>query len=235
MDIETQNKIQALENKLLGWEQKFQGLEQEVRNLKTQQLRFPLDVQSKKVIENILENKVLDVVWSKFFYYPSFFESLTGWSLTDSSGNSHCDADGLHLETGGVATNKSSVIKMSSYQNIINFWKTIKFHTDFNISSVTAVEADMGVGEIGVGMTTRGFGFVVDNATLKAVSQNGTSQTSITLQTINNTSTYSLEAIFYPSTKIVFFVDGVEMGTITTNLPQGSVTTEALGRRRTSD
>lgn len=67
--------------------------------------------------------------------------------------------------------------------------------------------------------TQRHIGFKLINANLYGTVGNGTTESTLLLETLTATAYRGLEVIFTPGTEARFYVNGVDKGTIRTNLP----------------
>lgn len=184
----------------------------------TGQLTFPIDQQSKKIIEKVvdefLENKIFDLIWKKTFHWITFFESLDGFSVqADAQTINH---NGLAITTSAVNGNVAYVRKQPSWQGLCVFSQKSHMRSAFLIDSVANVTCYILAGDTSSGSY---YGFKVVNNSLKGVSFDGTTEKTIDLQTISAATAYNIEARYSPADKIVFLVNSVERGIINQNLP----------------
>jgi len=182
------------------------------------QLNYPIDQQSKKIIEQavdeFLENKVFDLIWKKTFHWITFFESLDGFDISASS--TSFTGSSLTLITSEVSENVAYAKKQPTQQGLITFSQKSHMRSAFQMSSVADVTAYILVGSTGGGSY---YGFKVVNNSLKGVSYDGTTEKTVDLQTIIAATIYGIEARYSPTDKIIFLVDAVEKGVINENLP----------------
>lgn len=169
-------------------------------------------VQVSQALNELLPEKIFDLVWKKTFHYLTTFESLDGFTLV---GVPTITGGYIDLTTSNVTNNEIEVDKQPAYQGLITFSERSYFRSNISFSNTTNQTIYLTVGNKDTGNY---YGFKVVNDTLYGVSQDGTTEKTILLQTITNT-LYNLEARYMPSDKIVFLVDSVEKGTINTNLP----------------
>lgn len=186
------------------------------------QLKLPLDVQSKKIIVDTIKENIFNIVWNDYFYYFEAFNSTE--SLSSSiSGSSGADYTGLsqpifRVYTGATSTNSALIGKNIFLHDAFTFDKRQSIRTQFQVSSVTSVDIMFGTGDIRISSIGNGFGFVVDDATLKGVVQRDGVETTVTLKTITASTAYSVEAQLDPEqNKVVFYVDDEELGVINTS------------------
>ena len=192
-----------------------------------QQLQFPLDQVSKKIIERtvdeFLEDKIFDLVWKKTFHWITFFESLDGFAVVaDVQSIDHND---VVITTSAVNGNTASVKKQPQWQGLITFSQKSYMRSAFTINSVANVTAYIIIGSTSSGSY---YGFKIVNDSLKGVSKDGTTEKTVDLKTISASTSYNIEARYSPADKIVFLVDAVEMGVITQNLPSRADTPNIL-------
>lgn len=218
-----QNKIQELERRIAS-------LESAKNNSISNQLKTPLDFQSKEIIRSVLDEQLagfsLDTSWNNFFYYMSFFEGADGWA----GGGATIGIEEAALTTGASSGDSASVLKSPVYQNILTFDKQSRFRSAMTVDESTSIEFYAGVGDGGKGVSaSKHYGFYIENATLYGTVSNGTTQSTVTLLTgLTATYTYFVEARFVPGQKVVFYVAApsdaraIERGTISTNIPSGS-------------
>ena len=198
---------------------------------------YPPNESFKRAVEEsmdeILPEKILDLVWNDYLYYHSFFESLDGWSLTDSSGGgSGVTGAGVTLETGATSGNQSTMLKSPDHASILSFDKSSRFRSGFEIltASTSNIEFAITFGESINSLTDNHYGFRLDAGVLKGVCADGSAISEVDLLTITAQTRYLIEARYLPNDKVIFYVsDGaisnelIERGVLTTNLPTGNV------------
>ncbi len=186
----------------------------------TPQLKHPLDKQSKKIIEQavdeFLDQKVFDLIWKRTFHWLTFFESLDGFGVTADAYS--VDKDDVVITTSDVKDNEAKVTKTPAFQGLITFSQPSRMRTSFSISSVSDVTSYMIVGSTSSGEY---YGFKIVDNSLKGVSYDGTTENAVVLQTISASTVYALEARMYPNNKTIFIVNTVEKGVSVSNLPSG--------------
>lgn len=204
------------------------------------QLSNPADDQTNSILRDFLKENLGDFAretnWRDYFYYFTFFESLDGWGLADSSGGfSGADFQSVALATGTTLDDESSIGKDPVYQDILDYDKPAKFRTAFQLGSVASEEFFAGIGVGGNGAVGNHYGFLVVGGTLYGVVGNGAAQTTVTLLTgVSASYSYLVEAEFYPGDKVVFKVkrsdetELVERGVINTGMPTGPFTNWAM-------
>jgi len=170
-----------------------------------------LDVPSKDILVQTIQDNILDVVWDTYYYYSSNFESIAGYVVAGTLLTGDVDSDGIYVTT---ATGTDYVLLSGAANNRLVANKELRFRvlskvtatTDIDASVITMQSAD---GEIG-------FQFL--NGTIKGSSSNVSGTTSVSLQTYSANTYYKLEFRYIPGVCVKFLVDGIEKGQITTNL-----------------
>ena len=204
---------------------------------------YPPDENFKRAVEEsmdeILPEKILDLVWNKYFYYNTFFESLDGWSLVDaSSGSSIVSEIGVQLHTGATTNNVSGIVKAPRLQETISFDNRGRFRTAFRISNASTgdIEANITVGLGPESGAKNRYGFRIISGNLTGIVSDGTNTSTVTLiSSFTAQANYIIEARLLPSDKVVFLVSDadsevlIERGSINTNLPSGSLDTTSGG------
>ena len=207
----------------------IENLKRELNQLKSDFESFRKTVEykgdSEKVSDEFLRNKVFDIFWKRVFHYFAYFEDLTGYvTSTVGAGNiTNNFGQFLLFETGALANNHTALLKYPHYQSLLTFATKGYFRTKvlFGDNANQIVYIHVGDEGLGSGSVLGFYGFRVINATLYGETDNGTSGTQLALMTITpDTVEYNLEARYYPNERVVFFVDNVEKGTITTTLPK---------------
>lgn len=175
-----------------------------------------------EAMDEILPEKILDLVWNNFFYYPEVFTSLDSLSesIIGSSGLRFTATPQPVLEVFTGANSSDSVLsgKHLFQQDFLSFDKLQYFRTQFQIDSVSNVVANITIGPDGYGFR------ISNNSLIGFVTDNDSNETTVTLQTILVNTTYKIEAKFFPIIdKVIFLVDNVEKGVVK-GLPTGQHT-----------
>ena len=97
-------------------------------------------------------------------------------------------------------------VYFSSYTNQV-VWIVSGWITDITASSAT----------------DRHIGFKLVNDTLYGTVADGTTEATLTLETLSSDAHRTLEYVYTPGSEVRFYVDGVDKGAITTNLPSGTI------------
>ena len=155
----------------------------------------------------------------------SQFESLDGYAISViGTGSYILNAEGVTLDTG-VVLGGSQAIQKNIYDSYTNY----SYTNDQSIIVDVAINfsgSATGIITIirGFPGTLKHFGFVLVNGILKGTVGNGTTETLVTLETIDTIAFYairSLKAVFTHGVKCEFYSDKILLGTITTGLPTG--------------
>lgn len=196
---------------------------------------YPPNEDFKRAVEStldeILPNKIFDVVWKKTLRFTTFFESLDGWG---NSGVTLSD-DQLTFTTGAVSGNFAEIFKQPNNQGLITFSQRNAFRTNIQLSQITSQTIYITTGNVRAG--TEGYGFKIVDDTLYGVSHDGTTESTIKLQVLQANQKYHIEARYTPSDKIVFLADDPttspvitirEVGVKSNNLPIPDATGNTL-------
>lgn len=196
------------------------------------QLQYPLDPESKaavrQVVDEILTDKSMDIVWNNSHWMSFIESSVWARSLTGSATVAY--VAGTNLATGATSGSVAELRTDDQSDTKLTFTNAKtqqRIRTQFKVSSGAMNNQ---VAYIVRGDTTNDtyYGFMVVDASLYAVSRNGGAQSASLLKTIGADTLYELEARFYPSNRVVFYVDRTATATISTNLPTG-VNLQMLG------
>ncbi len=222
MNEELQHKIDELSRTVNLQNDRLTTLES-----KPVQLDRLLDNNSKNTIEDIISDRILDVVWNDYFYFHSFPESVDGWAVAGGGASTGISGAGVTLQTGAVATNQADAGKLSLNQQIHTYNEVGSFRTTFETGSIADVTINIGIGTPTT--SNNHYGFRVINSTLYGVTGNGTSETTITLGSITANDAYTLEARLYPGSRVDFYISDIDnsnlknKGSITTTIPSGLI------------
>jgi len=185
-----------------------------------------------KTLDDVLYEKIYDILWRRILKLSFYFESLDGWGTTFVNAGTIATASDMVTFTTNTATNDSAkLFKNTDIQGLISFSEKSRFRTRIELGAVTSQLVNISVGNIEGG--AQGYGFRVVNATLSGVTDDGTSESTVTLQTLSANTEYSLEARYEPGKGVVFFVDDSttspadpldQTGSLTTNLPSSAIT-----------
>lgn len=180
--------------------------------------------QEKDALAEVVGDSIIDIVWNKMFHFFTFFESLDGWSLSDSSSGSVSGAfaGGVQLRTDASGGTETFIIKNPSYQNVLTFDRPSRFRTAFYVASgagaVGGEEADNELAYIGHGNgytasaggldpQTSQYGFVAIDNILYGITGDGKSMTKTILKkNFNYYDLYEVEARYFPGERVDFYV-----------------------------
>lgn len=205
-----------------------------------------IDNQSKDILGRIIEEKILDIVWDKYFHFFTWFEGAGeqsgtdtfGWQLDIGTGTTELSPSGVSLNS--ATTNDVSTLFMSrSNQDFMSFSQHSRFRTSIYLDDVTASKYFIGMGggynpATGAIANDRSYGFMIENGALFAFTANNSTYTKqATAFTFQSDKAYMLEARYYPGAKAVFYVSEpfvnigqwnesvrvVERATVTSTLP----------------
>jgi len=231
-----ENRIISLENKLAKIEEDVNLVKKEITERNVPPVNYPLDERTAKVIGLGLNrgldffNMIYESIWEDMFFWSTFFESIDGYNQTIPSGGSITNnSEQLILSTGATANNEVRIYKQPEWQGVLTFYKKNAFRTNIVLNSVSNLESWLTVGPSN-NSSFSFYGFKIVNNTLKGVScDGGGTIQEINLMTISSSTSYNLEARYYPNEKIVFYVKGPNdsigfrpAGVITSHLPKAA-------------
>lgn len=194
-------------------------------------LEFPLSAQSIETLRQFLRTNLgdvmLDVAWNDYFYYRTVFEDVNQdlFSCTPGTG-ALCPAssvapDGLVLNTEAAAINDFAEVEKTPLADSGLAWdKRQRMRIGFRPEFVAAQTIYMVRGSRN--LTGPYYGAKIVNATLKGVSYDGTTETTVDIATLTAATSYVFEARYMPGENIVFLVDGVQIGVLNASLPNPS-------------
>ena len=172
-----------------------------------------------QALDELLLDKIFDLEWKKLFFFQTLFESLTGFTVSGPAPT--IDGTGVTMTTDGTLNNESEVTKQPGIQGLIAFYQRSAFRIKVYLAQVTAQTIYITVGNKD---TTHYYGFKIVDNTLYGVTYNGVTENAVSLQSVSATTSYNLEARYFPDDKVVFFVDAVEKGVSKLYLPVPSTT-----------
>ena len=208
---ELENKNQELTKKLDEFSNKFKELD----GNKEFQLHFPLDIQSSKVIRDLISEEIFNIVWDDYYYYSTTFESIDRYYITGTAAAETINSEGLYFETLGTGANEGSAILYIT-SDLISVQREARFQISNKVSSVTNVNWAAYILEDA--LATSHVGFNMTNGIIYGISEKAGTGTSVELGSYIANTFYKLELYFSPS-KITFFVNDIEKGVITDNIP----------------
>lgn len=195
------------------------------------QLTYPLDTKSKEILRKILAEPgflrplAFDLLWKNVYYYSPMYESLDGLSLTGNAPT--IDDTGITMATTAVANNISGVIKGSPANAAsLSFAKRSAFRVNvtFQVGALTASTGHYMVGPYAAnaGVSADFYGFTLAGTALSGSTCNADAGTAATIALVTLSETpnvYELEARHEPGRAVVFYVNGVEKGSLSSTLP----------------
>ena len=181
---------------------------------------------------------LIDEIWRQMFSWSTFFESLDGYTQTLNGGSVSIDGTQIELQTGSTSGNYARLTKDPGWQGISTFYTTNMFRTAIVLGANTSQEIYIVFGDI----DGKYYGFKIIDGTLYGVVNDGTTETTTNLGSVSASTTYNLEAIYYPLTKILFYVNASSVyrepaGIITSGLmnPEATVNTHIMDIKITTN
>jgi hypothetical protein len=158
--------------------------------------------------------------------YRTAFDSLDGfenWSDGTGSAELYADHDYVSLQTGAETGGTGRIIKKSSYFFGIGWLRRKKFRTIIYCSSITNQTAYILLG-LHLGHY---LGFKIVDGDIYGCANDGT-EALTDAHAISAETGYEIECHFNPGCEARFYVDGADIGAITTHLPTDASTTVFL-------
>lgn len=186
------------------------------------QLKYPLDNDSVKIIEDVVRERIMDIVWDG---YARYFTSCSNPDEFDTTGTVACDEDGILLTTGTSSGNTATAMRDDSMLKGIDFTRQSRFRTRIRTgSAITSYHVEVGLGQRSApNIDADGYGFYIEDDELYGFAQTDFSaRTSTYLQDVSTSTRYELDARYQPNGRVDFFVDDTLRGSVSTNLPTGS-------------
>jgi len=172
-----------------------------------------------RVLLRNLTSTVIHGTYTKPFHYLETFTSLDGIQQDlVGSGSISIDYKEVILKTGTTANSWASILKEPTLWNF-SFDEETRFKTRVLVWKNTNQAVWIIVGDRG---TSNHFGFKIVNDMLYGTVADGATESTIELKTIVADEIIDLECLFHPNTEARFFVNGSDMGTLSTNLPSGT-------------
>ena len=173
---------------------------------------------------SILANPSLNA-WSGVVY-STFFDSIDGFSRS-TTGTAYITLDytSLTLGTGSTSNSQASIIKAPMIKVTELTWaKSRRFITAIEVSSGGSFECFMGVGNPPPDPTSSAmmFRLIGDGTSVTLYGYTKRDINEATVQLVQNFQRGVLEALCVPETAVYFFVNGTNVGTITSVVPGGT-------------
>jgi len=159
------------------------------------------------------------------FYYTNF-ESLDGLSNLTAGGASVT----LYHIYVLLDTSASTTGSAKLYKGISLAWPAASWDNAFKFRTRARLLTD--TDECGEAYIIRGtpgeyqhVGFFIEDGVLKGISRDGSALSTVNLETLATAAfdeERNLECVFTPGVKVEFYVDGIKLGELTTNLPSGT-------------
>lgn len=155
-------------------------------------------------------------LWTRDFYWQTLFESIDGYELVlgGAAASVTLNTDGYVLITTdpAIGTGAGLIKHRIGTLHPPSWDKNVKIRTKVRLLQITNQTAFFGTMD---GTLNNGFGlYVGDNLLQGMVILNGV-PTTVNLQNVLANIDYLLEAVLTPNVGVKFYVDGVEMGSLT--------------------
>lgn len=208
-------------------ERRLTELERKINERGDFQLKYPLNESDSKIIRDVVSDRILDIVWNDYYYYSTFFESIDGYGQTvGGTGSVSITENQIEVATGATSGSSAILQKYPTQQNVLRWDRESRFRSDLSLFDDDAQEVRLSIGDSSNGVQDSHYGFWVDDATLKGTSSLNTTVESVTLKTLAASTVYSLEARYFPGSRVDFYVDGLKLGSVTNQaaLPSAETT-----------
>ena len=163
-----------------------------------------------------LENSIFEDIWKKTFHYTTFFESLSGFHVL---GNASIDGNQLILGTSEKENSFAEITKTPEWQGLATFSQRGRFRTAFTMTNANNAVAYISVG----GHEGQSYGFKIAGNNLYGFSNDGKKESVVLLQPITN-DLFNIEARYKPNEILVFYVNSVEKGELSSGFPSAEKT-----------
>ena len=217
-DETTQQEIRDLTQKVSELNRKFEDFKRDFDFNKDFQLKTPVDVESKQIITDIITDTVPQMWWDEIFFLSSVFESVSRFAVTAAVTISDT---GLELST---SAGESGAVLYQENDTPIIITNDTYFSNTVTIVDVSEVNFDATI----LSGTAGYVSLQINAGTIKGVTNNGSSSTTVTLDTASNNGAYLLEAKYKPGYKVDFYVNGTLKGSSTSNLPKLTSVTSSI-------
>lgn len=188
-----------------------------------QQLKYPIDAASKKIIQDIILGFApiasLDYQWDNYFLYSSLFEDITRYTISSSGTDVGVGPKGLILTTAAADPSFAFALLNVTGSDIVQFNKITRFRTTAQLDNVTETLLSIAAVSDGSGF----IGFNIDKGSILGITTiDGVTLNTVELGNLAINTIVQLEFRYIPNKQVVFYVNGVVMGTITKGFPNGS-------------
>lgn len=174
-----------------------------------------------EIIDHLARSIITDKI--NYFYWATVFESLEGfYHEPEKTASITLYPDNVEMATGVESGSRIFLVQEVTYPYLTTFsWdKRREFRTKVFFSSNTNQEIWI---ITGLKNTNKHIGFKVVNGTLYGTVADGTTESTVDLDSaVSPSGTKNLRCVLSAGEKVEFYVDGVKKGELTTNLPSGT-------------
>jgi len=189
-------------------------------------------VSTDELLGNEAGLNLAEVIWpirTQGGLFTTFFESVDGWEQQASgSGSISLGTEGVILSTGATSGSHARLSKKPSTTGEFQTYGFTDWSTDRAFATHVHFQDTQGpiyavFGGVSEGtFTNEHFGFAMKGGDLVGTVADGSTEATTTLVSGATSGTYRLRAEFNSGTEAVFYVDGTQQGTISSNLPTGT-------------
>lgn len=214
MDSQTQQQLDSITADI----QKLQATVGTLQHPQDTPVRITqhLDNPSKDNLEQIIADRILDIVWNEYYYYSTTFDSIDRYLVSINSGSVSITSSGISITTGGTGTDEDSAFLPVS-SDLLSTKKEARFRLSNKLDSTSNVNWFALTLEDSTAADYTGFRMM--NGSIYGVSSHASTETDVLLQTYIAGTFYQLELRYFPGQRVDFYVNGIQLGTIIVNLP----------------
>jgi len=212
----------ALQEELRKLQQDFAFTKKEVADLKNNQLRYPVDANTQRIIDGLVDTRLksilYDTLWRKTFHWYEPFDAIDNWDAVNTVVDPLATGAAIMTTAGTTGSFATLARRLLNYSAVNPFDYDSSFRVSFYIkqgpesSTYLLVVGDGITGAAGISQNF--YGFTIEDGKLYGIitKGDGTDTWTLTnqLATIKNKDTsgesYVLEARYYTGVKVDFFV-----------------------------
>lgn len=158
----------------------------------------------KKVVEDVIRDRIAEIWWDDIFYITSVFESIDRYLVV---ADATVSTAGLSLSLGSGAC---SATLQAKDNNPIKADRKTYFSSPVGIHGIIDAAYQVGILDDAVY-------FKISEGVITGHTNDGT-EASVSLGSVGNNTPVLLECVYYPQYKVDFYIDGEIKGTLTSNI-----------------
>ena len=161
-----------------------------------------------------------------FWFNESWLPSGMLYSAVGGSGVVNWYENYIEIQTGATSGSYAYILKSAIGFQISRSWNKKRFlgaEVYFDTLGTQNIFIVIGyVANTGSTSVDEHIGFKLINSELYGTVANGTTESTLLLETLSASGFRCLECVFQPGVECRFYIDGIDKGAITTNLPSGA-------------